>query len=115
MNREAPEFDRVFGAALVDKYFVPLGLMLAYFEDDGTISVHAHFGKWLKQYPKDILRHVQKFMNVLRDQGHYIVYAIADESVEGSDVLIRWFNGEDTGKKHEFGAVYKIDLRNTRI
>lgn len=105
----------MFGAAMVDRHFIPLGMWLAYFEDDGTVSVHAYFGKWLRQYPKDILRHVSKFTARLREMGHNIVYAIADESVPGSDTLIEWFKGEKTGDRHEYGPVYRIDLRKAKI
>jgi hypothetical protein len=114
MGREAPDYARVFGAALVDKDFIPLGVALAYFEDE-CISLHASFGKWLKIYPKDILRHMSGFLQALRDKGHQIAYACADESVEGSTTLIEWLKGEPTGKRHAFGEIYRIDLTRTKI
>ena len=115
MGRDAPEFDRIFGAAMVDRNFIPVGFALSYFENDGTVSIHAHFGQWLRAYPKDILRHMAKFTATLRDQGNAIIYAIADESIPGSDTLIHWFRGRDTGRRHEFGPIYEIDLRTSKI
>jgi len=111
MGREAPDFEAIFGAAMVDRNFIPVGFALAYFEDDGAVSIHAHFGQYLKRYPKDVLRHMQKFIHTLRDNGHPIAYAIADESIEGSETLIRWFKGTPTGKRHEFGEIYELDFR----
>ena len=115
MGRQAPDMASIFGAAMVNTNFIPVAMALAYFEDDGTVSIHAHFGKWLKRFPKDILRHMSRFCRTLRDMGHPIVYAIADESIEGSDTLIRWFKGRSTGQRHEFGMVYEIDLRKAKI
>lgn len=114
MGRTAPDFDRIFGAAMVNRNFVPLGVALAYFEDE-CVSIHASFGKWLRIYPKDILRHMSKFCDALRAQGHTIVYAVADESIEGSDKLLEWLNAKKTDKKHEFGPVYVVDLTKAKI
>lgn len=114
MGRQAPDFERIFGAALVNRNFIPLGVALAYFEDE-CVSIHAHFGKWLRVYPKDILRHMHKFCDALRAQGHTIVYAVADESIDGSDKLLEWLNAKKTDKKHEFGFVYEIDLTKAKI
>ena len=115
MGREAPKLDKVYGAAMVNRNFIPLGVCLAYFEEDGTVSIHAHFGKWLRKFPKDVLRHMHGFCRDLREMGHPIVYAIADESVDGSRTLIEWFRGEPTGARHDFGPIYRIDLRKAKI
>lgn len=114
MGREAPEFDRIFGAAFVNAEFIPLGFCLAYFEDE-CVSIHAHFGKWLRVYPKEILRHMSKFCDTLRERGHSIVYAVADESVKGSDTLLQWLGAEKTDKRGEFGWIYELDLRKAKI
>lgn len=114
MGRSAPDFERIFGAAMVNRNFIPLGVALAYFEDD-CISLHAHFGKWLRVYPKEILRHMSKFLDALRAQGHTTAYAVADESIEGSDKLLQWLNAEKTEKMHEFGPVYVVDLTKAKI
>lgn len=115
MNREAPDFAAIFGAAMVDRQFIPVGFLLAYFEPDGTTSIHAHFGRWLKTYPKDVLRHMQGFIATLLGMGVRHVYAIADRGFEGSDTLIHWFGGVPTGAMHEFGPVYEIDLSATKL
>ena len=115
MGRKAPEIDRIYGQTMVSREFTPLGVALAYFEDDGTVSIHAYFGRWLRTYPKDILRSMQPFMQRLRDTGNKIVYAVADGTVDGSKTLIDWLGGEDTGRRHELGPIYRIDLTRTKI
>lgn len=114
-GREPPAIDSIKGNTMVDRYFMPLGFMFAYFEPEGVVSVHAHFGKWLRIYPKDILRSVKGVMDELRAMGVTKVYTFADETVEGSRTLVDWFGGVDTGQRNEFGPVFEFDLTKTPI
>ena len=115
MNRNAPDLSRVFGQTMVSREFTPLGLCLAYFEPDETVSIHAYFGRWLKRFPKDILREISGFCSTLRDEGHGVVYAVADESVDGSKTFIDWLGGTNTGRRHDTGDIYRIDLNRAKI
>ena len=115
MGRDVTDISTLFGQTMVSRECIPLGVLLADFEPSGTVAVHAYFGRWLKMFPKDILREVGKFCQTLREEGHAIVYAVADESVEGSKTLIDWFGGEVTGRRHELGDIYRIDLNRAKI
>ena len=114
MGREPPPVADVEGLTMVDRDFIPLGFALFYFEEN-CISAHAYFGRWLRTYPKDILRAIGGFFQTQRERGVTNVLAIADESIEGSTTLIRWMRGTPINRRHEFGEIYEIDLRRTLI
>lgn len=114
-GRTPPPLEEVEGFALVDRNCLPLGLALVHFEDGGTVTCHAHFGKWLKIYPKDILRGMKVTMDSLRERGIFILHAIADDGIEGSDTLVKWCRGVPTGQRAETGPIYRIDLRDMKV
>lgn len=114
-GREPPPLDQIHGNTMVDREFLPLGFCFVWFEPDGTKSVHAHFGKWLRIYPKDILRGMKMTFDELRAMGCKTLVAIADESIDGSLTLVKWFKGAPTGRRGEFGPIYTIDLERTPL
>lgn len=115
-NEDPPPFGECFGRTMVDKDYMPLGFALAWLRPEGATTIHAYYGHWLKQYPKDILRGMQPIMQRIREAGIYEVWAIADERVEGSRKLVEWFKGEPSGQIVENqGEYYKIDLRRSPI
>lgn len=114
-GREVPTIDEVVGRTMVDDRYLPLGVCIVHFEPCGTNTVHAHFGKWLRIYPKDILRGMSHVTNWLRQHDIFILHAIADEAVDGSDTLLKWLSGEPTGHRNEIGPIYRIDLHNCKI
>ncbi len=114
-GRTPPEFEACYGKAMVDDLFRPLGFCFAEFTDDGPVFCHAYFGNWLKVWPKDILRGMKPVLERLREMEEYFVFASADEDIEGSDVLIRWFKGVKTDKRCDTGPIYLVDLRDTKI
>lgn len=122
MGREdiAPEFDQIAGNAMVDRDFVPLGFCAAYFETDGTVTVHAYYGDWLKIFPKDILRSMHEFLEGLRRVEAFTeAYAIADETIDGTVKLLEWIGAEYTGKDMTEGKVrgpiYRLEIDKIRI
>ena len=116
-DRTVPDFSRVIGRTMVDENFLPLGMALAYFEPgpDGVVSINAHFGKWLRVYPKDILRGLHETIEELRDLGVKDVYAYADRNIKGSDTLLHWLGAEKTEKSTELGPIYKLELARSKI
>lgn len=106
-----------WGQTMVEREtFIPCGYATVFFEPDGTRTINCHFGPWLRTYPKDILREMKRFTDELRGNGLTEFYAVEDARIDGADTLIRWFNGENTGKKSNMGfPIYKIDLRKARI
>lgn len=100
---------------MVDREFLPIGFCFAWFEPTGSVSVHAHFGKWLRIFPKDILRGMKVTIDQLRAAGVKEVYTMADENIDGSATLIRWFKGEPTGDRGEFGPIFRVDLSKSPI
>lgn len=100
---------------MVDENFLPLGVVLVHFEPCGINKLHAHFGKWLRIYPKDILRGMAEVCNRLRQHEVYILHAIADEAVDGSDYLLKWLGAEPTGGRDPVGPLYRLDLRKYKI
>ena len=100
---------------MVDRDYLPLGFCFVWFEPSGTVSLHAHFGRWLKRYPKDILRGMHQTANELRQMGVRYLHCTADPSVEGSQRLVNWLQGEPTGQMGEMGMIYCIDLTKTKI
>lgn len=113
--QEPPPIERVVGRTMVDRHYRPMGFCLADFEPSGVVTIHAHFGKWLRIYPSNILRGMKVTLDALRRAGVRDVYAVADTAVEGSDKLIRWFRGEPTGQVVELGPVYHIDLTRSPV
>lgn len=114
MDREAPTLDRIFGASMVNRNFIPVGFAMAVFEDE-CISLHAYFGKFLRMFPVPILREMRKFLDVLRGQGHEKVYAVADERIDGSETLLIGLGATKTEALGDFGPVYELDLRKAKI
>lgn len=119
-GREHPDMDRVFGRTMVDRNFLPLGMALIYFpaEDHAKAEMHAHFGKWFRMYPKDILNGMRPICRKARDAGVNELYCIADEAIEGSVKLVDWFQGEKTGERNNeppAGDIYRLDLHNARF
>lgn len=114
-DREPPPIHQIHGNTMVDRDFLPLGFCFVWFEPSGVVSVHAHFGKWLRVFPKDILRGMKVTFEELRAMGVKELVAIADESIDGSVTLVKWFKGVATGQRGEFGEIYTIDLAQTPI
>ncbi len=114
-GREPPPHSEILGNTMVDREFLPVGFCFAWFEPTGSVSVHAHFGKWLRIFPKDILRGMKVTIDQLRAVGVKEVYTMADESIDGSATLIRWFKGEPTGDRGEFGPIFRVDLAKSPI
>lgn len=114
-GREVPKLDEVVGRAMVDESYLPLGVVLVHFEPNGTNTLHAHFGKWLKVYPKDVLRGMSEVCNWLREHEVFILHAIADESVPGSDYLLEWLGATPENRRNEIGPIYRLDLRKCKI
>src|SRR5262245_2994480 len=43
-GRNVPAMDECVGKAMVDYYYLPVGVVLVHFEPSGTNVLHAHFG-----------------------------------------------------------------------
>jgi hypothetical protein len=114
-GRDVPSIDEVIGRAMVDERCLPLGVVLVHFEAGGINKLHAHFGRWLRIYPKDILRGMAQVADQLREHEVFILHAIADEAVEGSDYLLKWLGAEPTGQRDPIGPMYRLDLRRCKI
>ena len=116
-DRHPPDFNRVKGRSMVDDNFIPLGFALAYFEPgpDGVVSIQAHFGKWFRKYPKDILRGLKVTIDELRDMGIKEVYSAVDTQIDGAFTLINWLGGVATGDQHEVGPIYRLSLATMKI
>lgn len=119
-GREHPSMDRVFGRTMVDKNFLPLGMALIYFPTDeqSKAECHAHFSGWFRRYPKEILDGMRPICRKARDAGVKELYAIADEAIEGSIDLVRWFDGEKTGERNlepPVGDIYRLDLYSPKF
>ena len=84
-------------------------------ENHQITTLHAHFGKWLRTYPKDILRGMSEVCNWLREHEVYILHAIADEGIDGSDTLLKWLGAKPTGHIGDVGPWYRLDLRECKI
>jgi hypothetical protein len=114
-GRWVPPLEQCTGRALVDHYYLPVGVLLVHHEPGGAHWLMAHFGKWLRIYPKDILRSIKEVCNSLRARGIYELHCSADESVAGSEKLARWLRGEPTGERNTEGPIFRLDLRKTPI
>jgi hypothetical protein len=114
-GREVPSIDEVVGRAMVDQFFLPAGVVLVHFEPSGINKLHAHFGKWLRIFPKDILRGMSEVCKWLRERNIFVLHAIADEGVEGSDYLLQWLGAKPTGERGDVGPLYRLDLRACKI
>jgi hypothetical protein len=115
-DEEPPPIAECFGNTMVDRDFMPLGFALLWIRPEGSVTVHAHYGPWLRMYPKDILRAMKGTMDQARAVGITEVWAIADERVPGSRTLVAWFNGEPSGQRVEGqGEYYRLDLTKSKI
>jgi len=126
-GREVPSIDEVVGRAMVDANHLPLGVVLVHFEPDvfepeydqriglGLRVLHAHFGKWLRVYPKDILRGMKEVADWLRQHNIFTLHAQADRDVEGSDTLLQWLGAEPTGHEGDTGPWFALNLRRCKI
>ncbi len=115
-GEQGPPWDECFGNTMVDVDFMPVGFAIVWFRHNGTVTVHAYFGEYLKTYPKDILRGMQPTMQRLREIGVTDLYAVAHESVPGSDTLIKWFKGVPTDQSVEGqGRYYRMNLLESPI
>lgn len=116
LGDEAPEFADCVGRTMVDRNFMPMGFCLAWFRKEGSITIHAYYGKWLKTFPKDILRGMKPVIDALRTAGVVDVYAVADVNVEGSDTLVKWFGGVPTGQiVPGQGEYYRVNILEGKI
>jgi hypothetical protein len=114
-GRCVPIFEECEGRSLVDERYLPLGVLLVHFEPGGRNVLHAHFGKWLRQFPVACLRAIKEVTDALRARGIFILHCSADATVAGSTKLIAWLKGEPTGERDDHGAIFRIDLRRTPI
>ena len=115
-GRNVPTIDEVIGRAMVDERHLPLGAVLVWFEPNGRNWLYAHFGPFLRLWPKDILRAMHEVADELRAAGVFTLHCSADESVEGSEKLARWLGGVPTGERDgDLGPVFLIDLRRCKI
>lgn len=115
-GKTAAPFEVCAGRTLVDRNFMPLGLLMCVFEDDGeTIRLEGYFGKWWKLYPKDCMRSIHEFANHIRTLGVERCYAEADESIEGASKLLDWLRATPTGHRGELGPIYEIDMFRSRL
>lgn len=115
-NCEAPKIENVFGHSLVDRHYLPLACAGFYFEEGGTVTMFAHLGKWMAEYPIPILRITRKNFKIARSIGVKECLCIAEESV-GPEAkrLIEFFGGKYTGKDSEFGPIYKMDITENKL
>ena len=114
-GRSMPTIDQVVGRAMVDRNYLPLGCVLVYFEPSGKNWLYAHFSKWLKIYPVNILRSMKEIADLLRASGVNVLHATADKSVNGSDYLLDWLGAERTGEADDLGPLYRLELDKCRI
>lgn len=114
-GREVPKLEECVGRAMVDANYLPLGVVLVHFEDGGRSMLMAHFGKWMKVFPKDILRGMSELCRSLRESEIFILHASADEHVPGSDYLLEWLGARLTGERDNEGPLYRLDLRECKI
>jgi hypothetical protein len=126
-GRSMPTIDEVVGRAMVDENYLPLGCVLVYFEPDiveleyrqriyaGKNWLYAHFAKWLRVYPKDILRAMSDVADHLREHEIFVLHASADDAIDGSDYLLEWLGAKPTGERDVLGPLYRLDLRRCKI
>lgn len=118
-NRQPPDLDRLLGNVMVDRRtYLPVGLAVLYFEASGVVSVHAAFGQYFRQYPKDILAGMAPVCQSAVTSGVKSLHAIADEDVPGSADLLVWLGGEKTGERSlepPIGDVFEIKTDNPRM
>lgn len=101
------------GRTMVDRSLMPLGFCLLWFREEGTVTIHAHFGKWLRVFPKDIIRGMKETADEARELGVRDTYMIADENVPDSDKLCAWVGGTKTDQYIPgHGFYWKLDLVN---
>lgn len=105
----------MLGRTMIDRHFLPRGAVFLWFEPEGVVSLHAHFGKWLRIFPKDILRAMHATASEARCLGVTDVYAYADREIDGSEKLLEWLGGERTGEETDLGPLYRLDLRRSKI
>lgn len=113
--RTVPSIDEVVGKALVDHRYMPLGVVCVYFQPGRRRWLYAHLGPWMRIFPKDILRGISEVCDVLRAQKVFTLHASADESVPGSDTLLKWLGAKPIGERDDFGEIYRLDLRKCKI
>lgn len=113
---EPVEFDRVIGYSLVDRWSLPLAVAGFHFEKTGEVTIFAHLGQWMAEYPVPIMRLTKKMFKLARDLKIEKLYAVAEEQV-GPKALssILWAGGEPTGERCYFGDIYVIHLDRTPI
>ena len=115
---DPPPHHMVEGYTMVDDRYLPLGMALVHLEPatmpDGSPGVrpmmYAHFGPWLRVYPKDILRQMHVMADDLRRRGLKVVYAYAAREIEGSTTLLQWARAELIDETYDLGPLYRIDL-----
>jgi hypothetical protein len=81
----------------------------------GKNWLYADFGRWLRIFPKDILRAIKPVCDHLRKHQVYILHASADESTPGSDTLLNWLGAVPTGEHDGIGPLYRLDLRECKL
>lgn len=97
VGESPPPVSECIGRTMVDReHYMPHGFCMAWPRENGAVTVHAYYGHFLRTYPKDILRGMKPTMDELRARGHRELWAIADENVPGSDLLVKWFKGKPT-------------------
>lgn len=113
---DEPDFERVYGYSLVDRNWLPLACAGLYFEENGNVTIFAHLGRFMQEYPTPILKLTKQVFDRARTIGVKECLCIAEESVgPRARKTIEFFGGEDTGERCEFGPIYKLDLTRSKI
>jgi hypothetical protein len=110
-GEDAVPISQCIGRTMVDRQLIPLGFSLAWFRPEGSVTIHAHFGKWLKIYPTYIIRAMRQTADEVRARGVKEVWMIADERIEGSDKMCAWVGAEKSDQYVDGNGWYwKLDL-----
>lgn len=105
------------GRTLVDHEYLPLGVLLVHHEPSGRRMLMAHFGRFLREFPVACLRSIKEVCDILQARELYELHCTADETVKGSEKLVRWLNGVpvEPEERDDFGRLWVIDMHRTPI
>src|SRR5262245_32776485 len=112
---ETPMLEECVGQALVDKRYLPLGLCLVHREKSGCDRLYAYFGsedRWLRTYPKDVLRALSRMATWLREREVFVLHAYVEQELKGLCHLLKWLGGKPVEDHADW---FKLDLRECKI